>query len=170
MWRGVALMRFLGRRHRRRELIPLVRLSSSDGKTALPTAVLLAQMRTGLARSQASCQRCSPRCPENIPELASWPTQCSACCRRGDGECYPACVEQAGTSRGVRGVRAPRAHIGIASPTKCLSARRLGSTERTRPSWVQLASVYVHHQPCMTHSSPSACLPLEVRCVRSSHG
>jgi hypothetical protein len=52
-------------------------------------------------------------------ELRKWPSRncgMSSMLWSGGGEDSPACVEQAGTSRGVRGVRAPRAHSGTGIP------------------------------------------------------
>jgi hypothetical protein len=53
---------------------------------------------------------------DNTATAPSTRAACSACGCLGGGEWYPACVEQAGTSRGVRGVRAPRAHSGTGIP------------------------------------------------------
>jgi hypothetical protein len=56
-----------------------------------------------------------PDC-EKLYELGVWGCGMLSMLWSGGGEDYPACVEQAGTSRGVRGVRAPRAHIGTGIP------------------------------------------------------
>src|SRR5262249_41094036 len=59
-----------------------------------------------------------------------------------------------GDVAGVRGVRAPRAHIGTPSPAKCLRLVGCAQRQRARLSRVQFASVLVHQRSTTTPSRP----------------
>src|SRR5262245_39900890 len=134
--------------HRRQEIQALIR-ASDFSQQRLPAT----NRQQSLVPSIWTTVRRSPA-RRKISKISNGSCGMLACCHLEGGSVLPWLRRAGGTSRGVRGVRAPRPHIGTPSPSKCLRARRLRSTERTRFSRVQLASVFVHQQPTTTHSSP----------------